>query len=244
MKGVYDMKKIWILGLFCVLSAIQANAAGFDIRIDRVTGYYAGSGGEFQIIGISAPYNTIVNQYNSKAIVSTSFGTGFEVFCLEETELVDIPQFYYASIDKVAINGGSGPVLPDPISMGTAWLYRQFVDGNLANYDYTPGAGRAASANLLQQAIWYLEHEPVSVPNPLLNLFYADVLTKFTDLAGARADYDGSYGSVKALNLYADENHTILKQSQVVFVPDGGLTVLLLGLGVGGLSLLSNRFKK
>ena len=67
---------------------------------------------------------------------------------------------YYYGISQGAINGGISGGNPDPISRGTAWLYLQFATGNLANlanYDYSAGAGGNASAAALQATIWWLE---------------------------------------------------------------------------------------
>jgi hypothetical protein len=49
----------------------------------------------------------------------------------------------------------------------------------------------------------------------------------------------GEYG-VYVLNLTSG---TTNNQDQLILVPDGGLTVMLLGLGVGGLALISRKFK-
>ena len=45
---------------------------------------------------------------------------------------------------------------------------------------------------------------------------------------------NGYYG-VGVLNLWADSNHTQFAQDQLMLVPDGGSTVMLLGLGFLGL---------
>ncbi|MDM7995940.1 MAG: hypothetical protein QUT30_09690 [Acidobacteriota bacterium] len=227
------MKKIMVFGVL-ILCVMATQAFAEDIRITRYSGYFSGSGGEFNITALSTDFSGYVNNY---AAVAKNNG-GFETFCLETNEYVDIPKNYFASIDAYAIQGGSGGPKPDPISVGTAWLYQQFALGTLTGYNYTPGVDRASSALLLQQTIWYLEQE--SVVAPASNPFYDAVLAKFTTLALARADYKGS--SVAVLNLYADSAHTIHKQSQLIYLPDGGASVLLLGLGIGSLALLSRKF--
>ena len=47
-------------------------------------------------------------------------------------------------------------------------------------------------------------------------------------------DNNGFYG-VGVLNLWSDSNHTQPAQDQLMLVPDGGSTVMLLGLGLLGL---------
>ena len=49
-----------------------------------------------------------------------------------------------------------------------------------------------------------------------------------------QADNNGYYG-VGVLNLWNDSNHMLPAQDQLMLVPDGGSTVMLLGLGLLGL---------
>jgi IS4 transposase len=48
------------------------------------------------------------------------------------------------------------------------------------------------------------------------------------------ADNNGYYG-VGVLNLWVDSNHTQVAQNQLMLVPDGGSTAMMLGLGFLGL---------
>jgi hypothetical protein len=122
---------------------------------------------------------------------------------------------------------------------------------------------RAESAYYLQHAIWWLEDEIRSgadynsdpglqgfdyiLADPLNNPFLAHLSSINVDLsdAGWGADNDLSNPlspQVGALNLNPDPLHT--KQDQLVLwdsgfkVPDGGLTVILMGLSLGGIGLL------
>jgi hypothetical protein len=114
----------------------------------------------------------------------------------------------------------------------------------LAGYDYTPGAGRAASARALQETIWWLEEEgpDPGEGNPFRDL----VLEKYGTVAAARANYDPATAgfNVRVINLYGiDSNtgqpdYTAKKQDMLVYLPDGGMTLVLMGGGLLGLAML------
>jgi hypothetical protein len=97
------------------------------LTINRISNYYSGNGGEFNITG--TPFT---GNYDPKAIVEN----GFETFCLEKNEYITIGGKYYYTVSDSAIRGGVGGPSPDPISIGTAWLYSQFARGTLQNYKY------------------------------------------------------------------------------------------------------------
>jgi hypothetical protein len=220
--------------------AAVPSAKALSLTIDRVSGHFTGSGGEFTIAGtgFETYYNaaaTAVNRYNV---------TGFESFCIEEPEAVSIPAVYDYTVGSGAIAGGYGGGNPDPVSAGTAWIYTQFAAGTLAGYNYTPGSGRNASAGLLQDCIWFLEQELTSIGG---NTFYSAVLTHFGgSLAAARAN--DTVGSVKVLNLTQNVNGQVVqRQSQLVFtgpptrVPDAAATVALLGLALTGIGFFGRK---
>jgi hypothetical protein len=56
----------------------------------------------------------------------------------------------------------------------------------------------------------------------------------------ARKNNMGAW-SVKVLNI---TKNGVLKQSQLVIVPDGGMTVVLLGMALGGMGLIARRYRK
>ncbi|MHB1307461.1 MAG: VPDSG-CTERM sorting domain-containing protein [Limisphaerales bacterium] len=184
----------------------------------------------------------------------------FESFCLEYNEYLEQGRLYSATVGLGAIGGGRGGAVngQDLISSGTAWLYSQFARGTLADYIYTPLGdgpniggydGRKDSAKQLQQAIWFLEDE-ISLSNTGSNLFLKQVLSQFGDLTTAKADSKPYEFGVAVLNLKADvagqtytQNYSNggNAQSQLIYVPDGGTTLLLLGMGMGGLAMVSRR---
>ncbi len=211
------------------------------VTIQRYTGYYTLPGGEFTIHGsvwaTQPPYvsTTIVNG-------------GFQSFCLEMNEGVS-GQPFWAVVNLSAVMGGLGGGSPDPLSVGTAWLYKQFANGTLASYDYDPLGGRAASAKDLQETIWWLEDEK---PDPGSgNAFRNAVLTQFSTEAAAKANFDpdnpanAAFKDVRVLNMYVSTGSgpdlTQPKQDMLVLVPDGGLTFMLLGAGLLGVAALRRK---
>lgn len=186
----------------------------------------------------------------------------FESFCLEYNEYLEQGRLYSATVGLGAVAGGVGGVVngQDLISRGTAWLYSQFARGTLTDYIYTPLGngpttgydGRKDSAKQLQEAIWHLEDEiNLSEIGKANNLFLQQVSAKFGDLDSAAADSRPYEYGVAVLNLKADvagENYhpyyygrSLNVQSQLIYVPDGGTTLLLLGMGMGGLAMVSRR---
>lgn len=220
------MKKILaatILAGAMAATSVWAIPSSGQVNVTRIDGYYTSNGGEFTV-----------------AAVDQSFS--FQTFCLEKNEQVGSNPHYYEinPYDAAKAGGVSGwTTLPDntqgdPISLGTAYLYSQFRKGTLDGYDYTPGSGREASAGLLQIAIWWLEDEQ-SLNNPLNNPFL-DLLATKGPIADWKVDADGAYG-VKVLNMYnVARDQTLVFKQDFLYVPDGGLTLAFLGMGLAGLA--------
>ena len=179
----------------------------------------SGIGGEFN--AVSSDFNPIAMGYAA----STTYNGGFETFCIEYSEHFTPGSTYYYGISQGAMNGGVSGGNPDPISRGTAWLYLQFATGHLQDYDY---ANSNASAADLQAAIWFLEEEGGANPNQFVQLVMTTLGPNY------QAANNGYYG-VGVLNLWNDSNHMLPAQDQLMLVPDGGSTVMLLGLGLLGL---------
>lgn len=165
----------------------------------------------------------------------------FQSFCLELSEAVGgigVPISYI--VNNAAIGGGNnnhaalGDV-GDRVSLGTAWLYSQFARGILADYFSAPD--RNVVAQLLQFAIWALEDE---IPDPVGNPFFTAAANAFggdAELAQSNAP-SGEFG-VYVLNNTVVDTQARAQDMLYYSAPDGGATVMLLGLSLTGLSLLA-----
>jgi hypothetical protein len=229
--------------VIALVAALGSSAFGATITITANDGYRTGVGGEFTVTPNDGDAVAALGNYSPLAKVDPSgtVGLGFQSFCMEYTEHFNPGQTYNYSITAGAISGGPTAVNgTDLISIGTAWLYSQFAQGVLADYVYTPGAGRNASAGLLQNTFWWLENENYSAgssPNPD-NIFSDLVIAQFGSAAAAMADAGGAFG-VAVLNL-TDASGQV-RQDQLILVPDGGMTVVLLGMVLTGLGLMRRR---
>ena len=202
------------------------------------TSYYPGlGGGEFTAYTLPG---TFLGNY---APVAQAYG-GFETFCMETGVEFSPGTLYYYSLGNITqptpgnTQQGSGLAL----TQGAAYLYYQFGKGLLSGFDYT-GAGRMADDNLLQAAIWALQggQSYGGYPTPITsNQFYNDAIAasggSLTDAVGA---YTGS--AVKVLQVWTNPDDTGAAQNQLVLVPDGGLTVALLGGALIGLQALRRK---
>ena len=216
-----------VLGL---LIAVIPEARALSVTIDRISGYYTGNGGEFNI----EPSDWAgITGYDTKALV----GDGFESFCLERSEYVTIPGTYNAVFNSKAVMGGNPPN-GDPISIGTAYLYNQFALGQLTGYNYTVGSGRAVDAGALQNAIWMLEGE---ITWDSSNEFIALLLgiPDYSSEALATANNNGVI-PVAVLNLY--NSNGSLAQDQLVRVPEPGILILL-GIALSAVGLAARRYR-
>lgn len=217
-----NISKMAVTAGVVLLFCMQAFALP-SLTVNRISGYYQSGfdGGEFTLSG--TPYT---GYYDSDATA----GSGFQSFCLEKDEVISIPGTYEYQVSSAANAGGVGGPSPDPISIGTAWLYNQFASGALAGYQYTPGATRASHARSLQNAIWWLEEElTLTVSQINANLFIGAVLNQFSSATAAKVDATvGAYG-VYVLNL---TQNGARRQDQLVRIPDGGLTAAMLALSL------------
>src|SRR5260370_338881 len=98
------MKKI-LAGMISFGLLVSGNLFAAQVTVNWATGHSA-QGGE--------------------TIMTTDTGT-FNSFCIEFNEHVSIGSTYYYSTSSSAIAGGLTGGHPDPISIGTAWLFRNFL---------------------------------------------------------------------------------------------------------------------
>jgi len=143
------MKRVWISLIVAVTLAVSAIAVP-TVTVDRTGAQIASiGGGEFNI-NPNADLIAIIGETGS-----------FLSYCVEAHEPIvdDGSVVYFASVLTEAIAGdGSvdspGPLGGDLLDPASAYLYSQFRNGTLSNYNTD-----VASATALQQAFWYLEDE-------------------------------------------------------------------------------------
>jgi len=216
------MKKLLILAALAGLLGAQQCLA-LTVAVTRNAGLWNDSGGEFTITDPPEPsFDQIFNAY---APVAT-FNGGFQTFCI-------------STAISVLSNPQDATLDPAGVSLGAAYLYRQFATGQLADYDYsTTDGGRPASALALQNAIWELQgftpHDPEAGAD-----YVALVVGMFGD--GAYADSGGQYGVERLLltSNGADSQPMLALEP----VPDAGGTLMLLGVALSSLGAFSRRFR-
>lgn len=253
------MKKLLIITAAGVMAAstLLANEMPKQIQVGHEETQYGiyqvDRGGEFTLLPLGG-WLDLSGYVTGKTSDIGVEGT-FQTFCLEGKEYIypygdtSNGYIYDAVINANAVQGGVGEN-GDPLSIGTSWLYSQFAKGELAGYNYD--TGRATSAAALQKAIWWLEGEGPDgnvVAYDANNIFMAAVAGLYGK-DGAKEDADPNKWGVWALNLTRngelrqDVLYYQVPSGDIPGVPDGGLTIFLLGLGLSSMAGLSRKFQK
>jgi len=220
-------------------SPTGTNGTGYDggqVYYSRITGYYAGSGGEFTIRSDGGRGLLLSNAaYDPKTRGEDGNPESFQTFCVEMGEYVTQPMEVWVSTANIdgspgshAWQGGTG--VGDDLNPQTAYLYYQFATGNLSNYNY--GASRSTSAGHLQNVIWFLEGEIGSVSGQAAT--WVQEAVSATGVAygaynpSGSATWGDTIGPVRVLQTYWQGER---KQDQLYLVPAPG-AILLGGIGV------------
>jgi hypothetical protein len=250
------MKKMSkVLGMVAVGACLALSASALQVQMGYPGSsygmYQTGNGGEFTI----SPYGTesLNTSYYFASAKDIGVKGSVQTFCLEANEHVyGYPSAYEAVLNSSANHGGVDGGT-DPLSQGTGWLVQQFATGvwdtsYALTYHY--GTGRTTSASLLQKAIWMLEEES-GYSYSSANMYAKAAFDKFGSWEAAKGGSASDY-YVKALNLTklgsTGRNDIDFRQDQVFYegksVPDGGMTVALLGIAMAGLAVLRRRSSK
>lgn len=261
-----------ILGLSVAFCGKASATTTVNLWLDSLSAPIGGDEYGGQFAAIASPYNdssaaaalSSLNAaglaYSSSAIVQASGPSspefGFATFCVQETVNVNAgPTNNYTLSNNNSFSPGG------PLTIGTAWLYYEFATGNLSSFTLTGGSHFSYTSETgdeeLQSAFWYLQdgqamqngYTPTT--DPLLTL----AETEFgagspSNQVGAFAmDPDGQYSEIMVLT---DPSNGTGLQNQLILaagggqgngsLPDGGQTVCLLGLALGGLALARRKF--
>ena len=227
-----NMRRIILTLVVCLCVATPA-LADLSLQIgysgSSYGPYQKGSGGEFTVK--PSGWDPLANYAVGKSVKNVGVTGTFQTFCLEAGETISGYSATYAVVlGDSAVYGGVGTA--DPISVGTAWLYKEFAAGTLA-YDYSSARTDAAA---LQNAIWWLEGESGGSTNK----YTAAAITKFGSEANAKANNAGQF-AVKVMSLW-DVGYVGVQghqhQDLLVAVPVPGAVLLgFLGLGYAGMRL-------
>lgn len=209
------MRQVWF-GISVILATASAALADFPQVGDTVQLYQhtGGRGGQYEV-----------------ANVSQAAAANFRTFCVERSASVDFDAggFRVGNITDRTSGG-------QQISAQTAYLYTQFMEGNLAGFD-----GSARTAKELQKAIWSLEGQANSVGGlagdwvAQANAAVAAGGSWYNQWGNGQGGYDGLnfLGNVRVMQLeYATARGGFGMgfdaQDQLVMVPAPG--ALLLGM--------------
>ncbi len=227
------------------------------IQVTRQNGYYKGAGGEFTVYGYNGALDN--SGYSDKTSDIGKFDPSFQTFCLESTEAaVAKTNFEIGSAAKPGGNEARNG--KDPISQGTALLYSLFATGDLDRY-FDAGSNRATEAQLLQQAIWWLEGEDGN-KDKTSNFYYNLAVQHFGSKSKAEKTADVGLFDVYVLNntyvegtgkkaktktaqdflYYAGKPPVEPPVDPPVKTPDGGATLALFGGAMLALGAARRRF--
>jgi hypothetical protein len=235
-----------LTGVICLATTAIANTITTVGNGGTYGGYgpwQTGQGGEFTFVP-DGQLSSVLNGYASVAENQVPGYQSFQTFCVEDTEYISAGVPYNVNFNTKSVYGNV------TLNKGTAWLYEQFAKGKLAGYDYAnltaDGRGGSAhptgSAAALQTEIWFLMGQADGgTGNP-----YYDNLVHTAATAGGWNVMDPNAGQfhVAVLNLWSGPVGTGAAQDQLVLVPDGGLTVMLLGMGLSGVGFLARRMSR
>lgn len=223
------------IGLLAV-SLLSVAGASADMQVKLYDSFGNTNGGEFDADSVgSTPIPFVSNISNN--------GRDFVTFCVERTEFISFGTRYDVLLNTAAVRGGVIDGGSDPLDPRSAYLYTNFANGVLSNYNYASsgtnqaGLTRVASANALQNVLWYIEGE---IQGPLSGQAQTWLNEAAAAVAIGGSWYDqwgpNSIGNVRVMNLYkvghaGDTNFGA--QDQLVMVPAPGAALLgVIGLAV------------
>jgi len=253
-QEVLIVKNLKLVISFMMLGLILAATSAMAGTVKTGAGYgpyQTGVGGEFTLEAISADMLLVLGNGYVDGLtmnVPNTATNSFQTFCLEHNEYIYTNSTYNVTISDSAKNGGVGGATnnADPISAGTAWLYRAFATGSLTIYDYTnpgrstPFGGLSAAAGELQNAIWMLEDEITWNDN---NRFIDFMLDSGWTKDALKTNDNGALG-VGVLNMTNTRYGNCQDQLVLTAPVPEPTALLLLGIGMFGVAIGVRRLHK
>ena len=225
------MRKILLASLVIGFLAVQAVVAD-TISMGGYGPYHTGRGGEFTFVTDSTSSWILGNGYvddNTKNVAG--YANTFQTFCVESGEYIYQYTTYTFGVSQGSLNTG------EALTQGAAYLYHQFQIGQLTGYDYTRNQNNGNETQQLQDAIWYFMGVGVDPNNQFSILGSLNGGFAVNDLGNGSLAYQ-----VAVLNLWNPDKSAA--QDMLVCVPDGGFTLALLGMALGGIGLVSRRIRR
>jgi hypothetical protein len=255
--GTREGPKLRIAVANLIVPVLFPSVASADVTVKLFNGYGNSPGGEFDVRIM--PGSQMSYGFSAGVPLKTRTETSpreFATFCLERNEFIAFNTTFVATIDTAVAMGGFGNGTSlgageaDPVSPQTAWLYAEYSNGTLSNYDFGDSDGQAntareSDADDLQMLIWWFENEV----NPS---GWAYTYDNYDPLDQALAQQNLSaqafewwqlavnsgwtdLGSVRVMNLW----HPVTGESQqsqlVMMVPaPGALVLACLGIAAAG----------
>ncbi len=176
----------------------------------------------------------------------------FQTFCIEIFNTFS-PGTGYSYVLQQDTHGTPSDAQPpaSPLKLGTAWLFNQFVTGGLADdgYNHTPEA-----AGELQAALWYFQSQGRNpngafdkwgngTPGPGYG-FDSYTALAIQALGGVDNAFAPSAGEYGVAVIHLDGGQDWLANVPGGNVPDGGLTITLLGMALAGLGIARQKICK
>lgn len=238
---IHLMKPVPAIGVAIVALCASAPLAlannTITLDVNNYSSEYPGyDGGEFTAT-LNGSLTGTPAGYSSLAVLSN--GT-FETFCVElNNEFSNGGTYNYAITDYIQPNKTTEQTL----TQGVAYLYSQFAQGTLADFNYSLTAktggqyDREIDGTELQTAIWYLMGE-VTLTSTQIS---ADPFIALAEAHGGTTAVTGTgFDGVSVLDLTtvnSDGVVTAYNQDQLIYtaVPDGGTTIALIGLSLLGI---------
>ncbi len=258
------------LGILALAFAAASVSSAFGTQVTLSQGsYQSGLGGEFKATVNGDSLDSYLSSYSQLSTGDAGANT-FQTFCIEYNEHFNwSPTAYDVAISGAAVHGGTST--QDTVSVGTGWLYSQFAKGTLSTTAYgsyfTSTTSRKTQAVELQNAIWWLEGEIATsqATNPFILAAEAGLGITHSGTSTVPTVSPGQEGTGLALNTYGGKTAASFgvyalnlgtspefpAQDQLIYlktanqnVPDGGATLLLLGLSLSGMGALQRRMRR